>query len=99
MTDSVRLPVLASTYPSANLEMIMIGPNDSSFAINILSVTSVKIVGYIKRPTKHMMQTQCSNDLNSLFDRGQLYSNFQALISINIDASVADGRDGLKSGG
>lgn len=42
-----------SGYPSGNFEMIMIGPKDSSFAINISSVTSVKIVGYMNRPEHH----------------------------------------------
>ena len=39
-----------SSYPFSNVEMIMIGPKDSSLARNMLSSTLVKMVGSIKKP-------------------------------------------------
>jgi len=46
-----------------NLDTIMIGPNDSSLAMNISSVTSVKMVGYKKKPAtsqQHLMPARHS---------------------------------------
>lgn len=40
------------TYPSSNLEIIIIGPNDSSCDKNVLSFTSVNTVGSKKYPVK-----------------------------------------------
>ena len=50
-----------SPHPSSNVEMIMTGPKDSSFAMNILSSTSVKMVGSIKNPEQkeHMNTFVC----------------------------------------
>ena len=39
-------------YPSSNLETIITGPKDSSFAMNISSFTSVNTVGSKKYPIK-----------------------------------------------
>ena len=39
-----------TTYPSMNLDMIMMGPKDSSMAMKLSSATSVKTVGWRNRP-------------------------------------------------
>lgn len=41
------------TYISSNWVMTIIGPNDSSFAMYMSSVTSVKMVGSRKNPVAH----------------------------------------------
>ena len=50
------------TYPSSNLEIIIIGPNDSSCDKNVLSFTSVNTVGSKKYPVKVNIKINYTND-------------------------------------
>jgi hypothetical protein len=49
---SFALLTTPSRSPDLNLDTIMIGPNDSSFAMNIESSTSANIVGSMYKPAR-----------------------------------------------